>query len=163
MRRQKTTLVLFGCITLCVVLATASWISRALAHDSPDSDGSVEARPVARPQPLSTPTERVLAHPLFSRTREPVSENAPVAASDAPPTALALLGITAVAGGRRLALLQNPETKERRLVREGDSLSRWSIVEVQAKLVRLRYGNTEVEAALNYSPTSPPLNEQTPP
>jgi hypothetical protein len=118
--------------------------------------GAAPKRPLAMAE---IRTDQIEAQPLFHRSRRPpndveASTGAAPVAPPAPPPRPVLLGI-AGSVGQLGALLEDSSSSKRALVQVGQKFEAWSVLDVGARRVRLRAGDTTIELILHPGAPAP--------
>lgn len=144
MKKLPTRIFLLLCANIAALIVALSAAGMRLMPDEDAVPQTEEAASKNLPplgiRPASV--DDIQQSPLFSPLRQPAVEEKPVAETQAAPVADPphVAGIVREGTVFR-ALLQDPSSNIRRLVKQGDEFSGWTLVSVRRKAVDLKAGD----------------------
>lgn len=137
---------LFVANTLALILAMSIAIAKLLPEGVAPESGKAElGAPGAVFPNRQTSIENIEQSPLFSQSRKPPDvvpiSSFPMGVAAGPPPAL--VGIVGE-GSELHALLEDPSSNTRKLIRQGEQFIGWTLVTVDSKRAELRAAETTI-------------------
>jgi type II secretory pathway component PulC len=164
MTAQRSLPVLTAALLGAICLGLAALVLRELnaVETSADAEKPVAARlvqPLPREKTFAmAPIEKfsaIVERPIFSPSRRPAAtQSGSLKQQQRPRSKLALFGI-AISAGERIALVGVERGTGRARMKEGQTFSGWTVVEIERNRVLLRQGTVDEELELNYEGPPP--------